>query len=186
MANTPTAAITSTEFLDYMSLVDGGVFPALAALIDLLKANIPTMTAALNVAKSWTGQKAISEPKSYGVAPGTLNDKFINSVLVGASTSTTDHGPGSMLNTSQVVVYSVGKRIEIDEQVADAHYRAAVIRGVLRHYLTGYVDTDGLYLWKLLKPTGVSFLPEPFVEYSGVACYYDMVQPPGVNFWSDL
>lgn len=183
---TPSAPLTNEEFLDALSLCDGATDVGMKTIVEVLRAEVPGKTAVLNAAKGWTGNRAITVPKDYGMAPGVLADRHVNSVLVGASTSTGDHGPGALANTSQVVVYSVGKRIEIDSQIQDAHRRASVIKGILHCYLNGFINADGLYIWKQLKLTGFSFLPEPYADYAGVACYYEMFQPPGENYWADL
>ena len=188
MPNFPTPVPTDDEFLEGLALCDPAVDVCMQYIVDILKAQVPGRTAALNTAKGWTGERAISTPPKdgYGLAPGELTDDFIEHVLVGASTSVADFGPGQLASTSQVVVYSVGKRIAIDKQVQDAHRRAAVIKGVLHCYLNGFVNVNGLYIWKQLKLTGFSFLPEPYANYAGIACYYQMFSPPGENFWADL
>jgi hypothetical protein len=87
---------------------------------------------------------------------------------------------------TRINVYSLGERISAKAQVRAAYMRTVVLRGILHHYLTGYVDADGLYLWKQLLSQGVTMLPEPYKQYSGLTCNYVLWQPPGDNYWADL
>lgn len=182
----PTAEPTEQEFLDGLSLVDGGIFPAYQEIIDRLAANVPARTATLNTALGLTGNKAIPVPTGYGIAPGVLTDAYINQVVVGGSTTTRSGPPGCFFNDTEIVVYSVGERIEASLQIEDAHLRAAIIRGVLYKFHDGCYGQSGARLWRSLLPTGVSFLPEPFATYAGVACYYKLSQVPDENYWTPL
>jgi hypothetical protein len=147
---------------------------------------MPGRCAALNAAKNWTGEQAITPARDYRLSPGVVTEQCVNTILVAARSEASDHGPGAVANTSQVVVYSIGERIEIDSQFQAAHRRASAFKGILHCYLNGFVNADGLYLWRQLKLTGFSFLPSPNIAYAGIACYYEMFQPPGENFWADL
>lgn len=188
MSFEPTPDPTDTEFLETLCLVDGGVFPALQELVNRLKANIPAKTTALNARLGLTGDRAIPIPKpeSFGVAPRVLSDAYVNSVLVGGATTTREQGFDAFQNETQVVVYSIGARIEDVQQLQDAHHRAAIIRGVLYHFRSTTVDDSGRVVWRVLAPTGVSLLPSPMDEYSGCACYFRMVQPPVENYWQEI
>jgi len=184
MARTPDP--TDSEFLEALPLVDGGIFEALEEIRLRLKANVPGKTAALNTALGLSGVEAIPVPKHYGLAPDRLTDEHIDTIQIGVATSTMQLSPGVFRNDSDLVIYSVGRRIEGPQQFTDCHRRAAVIRGILRAFQTGCIDSADRVLWSSLNPTGVSLLPEPYSEYSGAACYYKMVQFPGQNAWSGL
>jgi hypothetical protein len=125
----------------------------------------------------------IAHPAGYYVAPQTLTDDYLNSVIVSAKVATQAMSPGTFKNEAQIVVYSINERIEVREQIEDAFDRSGLVRGILYRYLTGCIDPQGRRVWRLLEPTGVSMLPEAWEGYSGVACSYRMVQSPDDNAW---
>jgi len=186
MPLTPTANPTDQEFLDQLALVDGGIFEAIQEIIIRLEANLPAKTAAFNTALGLTGIAAVPEPKFVAIAPAVMTDVHVNSVLVGSATTTKAGGPGTFLNESQVVIYSVGEHLESNIQIGNCHRRAAIIRGIMYSFLTGCVDSAGTLLWRQFEPSGVSFLPEPYADYAGAACYYSLLQTPEAGAWADL
>jgi hypothetical protein len=177
---------TEDEFFEGLTDVDGGVYAAMEEIVARLRINVPVKTDAFNARMGLTGPREVPKPKDYGITPGVMTDKHLNMVLVGCSTNTVAESPGIFRNESQVVIYSIAPRIEIEKQVKAAHHRAAIIRGIMLKFLTDCYDSEGRCVWRQLEPTGVSFLPQPYADYAGVACYYQMKQTPDDNFWTSL
>lgn len=176
---------TDDEFFEYLPLVDSRVSVAFNEIVRRLKIDMPLKIAALNTRLGYPSGKGIKPPApdAYYPAPAVLTDKYLNSVLVGVAVSNQAHSPGVIRTEAQVVVYVIDRRIEHENQVTDAWDKAGVVKGCLYAYLTGCEDADGHQCWTLLEPTGTTALPESYGEYSGVACYYRMVQDPTVDNW---
>lgn len=181
MAETP--KWTPAEVWANVASVDGRVFCAYNEIIRRLRDELGDVIDYANEQLGHTGKKGIVKPRGYYVAPSALTDKYLNSVVVGGQTSTEVQHPGEFKNVTQVVIYSIHERIEIQEQYEDSMDRSGLIRGILRRYLTGCIDEQDRPVWRLLEPTGVTALPRQYAEYSGVALYYTMVQTPNLNNW---
>lgn len=167
---------TDEQFYEALPLVDNRLSIALNEILRRLRDNMPAKIDYINTQLGHPSGKGIKEPNGYYLAPGILTDTYINTILVGAATSTVAGSPKTFKNETQIVVYSIGRKIEVMEQVDDAFDRSGVIRGILYHFLTGCEDADGRQCWQLLEPSGLSMLPEAYANYAGVACYYRMVQ----------
>ena len=174
MAETPNP--TDAEFLAALSLVDTRLSIAINEILRRLKANMPSKIDFINTRLNYPAGKGIKKPAGYFLAPGILTDDYINTILVGAATSTTANSPRVFKNDSQITVYSIGRKIERDEQVDDSWDRSGVIRGILYHFLTECEDADGRQCWQLLEPSGVTMLPEPWGAYAGTTSFFRMIQ----------
>jgi hypothetical protein len=121
-------------------------------------------------------------PASIQLAPSVLTDAFLNTVLVGVSVdiNTTPQGIGGIFrNEVQLVIYSVDRRLDDEQQIRTAWARAEAIRTCLRPFLGGCNNADGNACWRKLEPRGYSMLPGDWAkEYSGTSVAYDLIQSP--------
>jgi hypothetical protein len=176
---------TNEESWAALPLVDGRASIAMREIVRRLRNNLPALVNYANTQLGYGEGKGIPQvaAQDIRVSPAVLDDSPKNCVLVSIAVNTEVFAPGTFKTESQVVIYSIEGRIESSEQVEDAWDRAGLIRAVLYHYLTGCRDAQDRVCWRLLEPQQVSFLPEPFQEYSGAACYYRLVQSPEDDNW---
>jgi len=174
---------TVVQDFEAFPLVDSRLGIALEEILRRLEQKLPPLIDYVNGRLSLAGSRKIKKPAGYSIAPAKMSNHYINHICVGFSTDTTAQAPGVFRNDHTVIVYSIGERIEISEQIVQTLDRAGVIRGALYQFLTGCVDDHDRICWRLLEPQGVTFLPEAWSEYSGVSCLYKLVQPASSDNW---
>jgi len=178
-----TANQTAVQDFEALPLVDSRLGIALEEILRRLEQKLPPLIDYVNEALSLTGSRKIKTPAGYSIAPAKMSNHYINHICVGFSTDTSAQAPGIFKNEHTVIIYSIGERVEISEQIVQTLDRGGLIRGALLQFLTGCVDDQERLCWRLLEPQGVTFLPEAWNEYSGVSCLYKLVQPASSDNW---
>jgi hypothetical protein len=187
MAETP-ALPTFAQFVANMQVCDHAPYAQVAAVVDILQRSLPDMVDDVNTAKGWSGTAAIPavDPLKIHVAPTAFDDSFIDSIAVGYAFTMSPHGVGVYKTEIQLVIYVIGNRITVAQNVADLDRKASVIKGIMHHYQGGYYSADDQTLWSALQPSMGSFVTEKFEEYAGVALTYTMTAADTGGFWNDL
>lgn len=174
---------TPEQVWECLPLVDGRVSVAWNEMLRLLARCLPDAIAYANAQIGFEEGKGIPLPAGYRVAPESLSDDYINSILVGASVRTESMGTRAFKDTVTLSIYDVAPRVEVREQVDDAWDRSGIIRGVLYPTLSGWIDPQGRKVWGKLQPMGKSPLPPAWENYDGVVLTYELFQYPGDNNW---
>lgn len=173
---------TAEQILDiYLPMVGDNLDEAMEEIRVRLEQDLPGAVDLKNQRRGWFGiaAKAIPQAAKYHIAPADLAKDHINCVLIGVSSETNPQGlGGAYKNEIEVVVYTIDKKSISPGQILMLWRRAALIRGVLRAYHNGCVNTEGILCWRSLKPSGYSMIPTEWREFSGLACNFRMVIPP--------
>lgn len=178
---------TDQEFLDGLQFVDNDATLIYNEVVRRLRLNLPAKIAAMNTKLGYVSGYGIPIPDvdDIKLAPAVYDDNSINSVLVGGSVKTVSTAPRVFKNIVQVVVFSIDADIRTSYQASLVWQRAAAIRGVLYHFLTGCVDDQNRKCWNLMKPQGVMLLGnDATAKYFGSQCIYETVLQPEGNNWT--
>lgn len=181
MPGTPAPPTTAQLYAD-LPFTDQCVPVAIGGLIDLLR----DATTGINAQIAYTTAQMSPDPKIPGfkdvfVAPESLTDEYINSLIVAWSLDPRPMGTQAYLNTLHVTITDVQRRAEIRSQVDAKWYRVGIIRTFCNWFRAGYADSRNRMCWVQLDELGVEALPDK--EFYGVSLHLQITQGPGVNNW---
>jgi len=174
----------AAELFDEYLIFEGRISVALTELKRRVEISLPLLIDEVNTRHALAGAWQIEPPKGYHIAPESLADKHINSVLFGASVEKETQGTQLFRNKVSLLVYIVNGRITDSLQVAQAYDRAQLVNAVLAPYLKGCRDESNRVVWVRLKPKELTMLPESWAKYSGVALPFELVQSPEHDLWT--
>jgi hypothetical protein len=179
----PTVALTNEEKWARRKLTGGRVSIAVNEILRRLREEVNPYIEYVNDQLELTGDLAIPTFDGFYIAPESLQDSYLNSVLVDVSLEKIPNGTRNHRNRAIVSIYAVSDPITVAEEVSNAWDRCELITHVLDQYLTGCVDLEGRVCWRNLGPQKVEMLPEKWEQYSGVTLTYLLSQDPSDETW---